>query len=120
MRLINKAQLANPITLLEGLAVVVLTTWASLLKRSHVVSFNDDECVLGSFLGCKSSQDVFCPILSALVSWEDKHQTHPWFDYVPSEANIADPPSRGDCQSLVGVSRVAVKEEDIVRILMPP
>ena len=120
MELVNKAQLANPIYLLEGLAVVVgLTAWASLLKRSHVVSFVDNEGVLGSFFSCKSSQDAFCPILSALVNWEDELQTYAWFDYLPSEAKIVDPPSSGDCQSLVGFSSVPITEEDIVRLLAP-
>ena len=113
--LVNKAQLPNSIYLLEGLAVVVgLTAWASLLKRSHVVSFVDNEGVLGFFLSCKSSQDAFCPILSALVNWEDELQTYAWFDYVPSEAKIVDPPSRGETANPLLASRVLPSQRRIL------
>ena len=83
------------------------------------MAFLDNEGFLGSFMSCRTSQDAFNPILRALTDWEASNQTQAWYDFVPSEANIADPPSRGDYSSLVSVSRVAVCEGDVMEILAP-
>ena len=83
------------------------------------MAFLDNEGVLGSFMSCRTSQDLFTPILCALTEWESDNQTQAWFDFVPSEANVADPPSRGDCTSLITVGRIDVCENDIMKILVP-
>ena len=117
---LNRTHLLNPIYLLEGLAAVLgLRVWTSLIRGSRIVAFLDNEGVLGSFMSCRTSQDAFNPILHALADWEASNQTQAWYDFVPSEANIADPPSRGDYSSLVSVSRVAVCERDVMEILAP-
>ena len=116
---LNRTHLLNPIYLLEGLAAILgLRVWTSLIRGSRIVASLDNEGVLGSFMSCRTSQS-FTPILCALTDWENSNQTHVWYDFVPSEANVADPPSRGDYNSLVSVSRVAVREEDVMQILAP-
>ena len=117
---LGKTHLLNPIYILEGLAAVIgLRVWTSLIRGSHIVAFLDNEGVLGSFMSCRTSQDLFTPILCALTEWESDNQTQAWFDFVPSEANVADPPSRGDCTLLTAVGKVDICENDIMRILVP-
>ena len=98
--------LSNPIYALEGLAVVAaLEAWGDLLASSELVDLVDNEGVLGSLVACKSTADYFDPILSMIVSWEEKAVVSPWYERVSSVANIADGPSRNDFSDLVGVPR---------------
>ena len=116
---LRKTCLLNPIYILEGLAALLgLRVWTSLIHKSHVVAFLDNEGVLGTFMSCRTSQPLFTPILQALTEWESNCQTQAWFDFVPSEANVSDPPSRGDCTQLAGVTRVDVCESDVMQILV--
>ena len=116
---LGKTGLLNPIYLLEGLAAIVgLRVWTSLIRGSHLVAFLDNEGVLGTFMSCRTNQELFNPILCALTEWESENQTQAWYDFVPSEANVADPPSRGDRTSLSAVTRVDVCESDVMRVLL--
>ena len=89
--------------------VVAVATWAELLSQRDVLLFVDndpakDALVNGSSRSSSSSEMVrFCRLLCA------RHAIAPWFDRVPSPSNIADGPSRGDCEVLVyaGAVRVA-------------
>ena len=83
------------------------------------MAFLDNEGVLGTFMSCRANQHLCTPILCALTEWESDNQTQAWFDFVPSEANVADRPSRGDCTSLTAVARVDVCESDVMQILVP-
>ena len=117
---LGKTHLLNPIYLLEGLAAIIgLKVWTSLIRGSHIVAFLDNEGVLGTFMSCRANQSLFTPILCALTEWESDNQTQAWFDFVPSEANVADRPSRGDCTSLTAVARIDVCESDVMQILAP-
>ena len=117
---LGKTHLLNPIYLLEGLAAIIgLRVWTSLIRGSHIVAFLDNEGVLGTFMNCRTNQRLFTPILCALTEWESVNQTQAWFDFVPSEANVADQPSRGDCTPLTAVARVDVCESDVMQILVP-
>ena len=114
---LKKTCLLNPIYILEGLAALLgLRVWTSLIHKSHVVAFLDNKGVLGTFMSCRTNQPLFPPILQALTEWESNCQTQAWFDFVPSEANVSDPPSRGDCTQLAGVTRVDVCESDVMQI----
>ena len=89
--------------------VIAAVTWADLLKHRDVIFFVDndpakDALVNGCSRSTASSEMVrFCRILCA------RNAIAPWFDRVPSPSNIADGPSRGDCEVLVsaGASRVS-------------
>ena len=100
---------ANPIYELEAFAVLAaFTTWHGVLREAGVVCFVDNDGVLGSFVGCKSSSAGFCSFLKALTRFESFAAITPWFERVSSIANIADGPSRGDFSAVNSVNRASV------------
>ena len=88
--------------------IIAAVTWAELLKHRDVIFFIDIDPAKDALVnGCSRSTASaemfrFCSIFCA------KNAIAPWFDRVPSPSNIADGPSRGDCEVLVcaGASRV--------------
>ena len=86
-------ELANPIYLLEELAVAAaLDLWTGLLEGSELVCFIDNEGVLGSLISCKASAAYFAPILDFITSWEEEKFVCPWYERVPARQTLQTAP----------------------------
>ena len=89
----------NPIYELELLPMLVaLLLWGELLKGSQVVLYGDNDAARASFVAGRASTQVGELIMSSFVSHELQLQLKVWFSRVPTASNIADGPSRLDCE----------------------
>ena len=80
---------------LETLAVLAaIHLWESYLTAKHVVFFIDNEASRFCILKGYSKNDVISKMVHSLASHEERVGCFTWFARVPSEANIADAPSR--------------------------
>ena len=91
---------------LETLAVLAgFKLWHSYFSSMHVVSFIDNEAARICILKGYSKNTTISQMAHAVSLLEEECCCFPWYARVPSEANIADPPSRSVehellCQSL--------------------
>ena len=79
--------------------------WHSYFSSMHVVSFIDNEAARICILKGYSKNTTISQMAHAVSLLEEECCCFPWYARVPSEANIADPPSRSVehellCQSL--------------------
>ena len=80
---------------LETLAVLAaIHLWESYLTAKHVVFFIDNEASRFCILKGYSKNDAISKMVHSLASHEESVGCFTWFARVPSEANIADAPSR--------------------------
>ncbi len=87
---------------LETLAVLVgYNLWKERIASMHVVVFINNEaariCILRGF----SKNDTYLLMAHAVSLLEEECCCFPWYARVPSEANIADAPSRSVDHSLL-------------------
>ena len=64
-----------------------------------VVLFTDNEAALSCLISGRAEGVAAC-ILQRLVSFEEDNGVNFWFEWVPSQSNPADAPSRRECSSL--------------------
>ena len=64
-----------------------------------VVLFADNEAALSCLISGRAEGVAAC-ILQRLVSFEEDNGVNFWFEWVPSQSNPADAPSRRECSSL--------------------
>ena len=64
-----------------------------------VVLFTDNEAALSCLISGRAEGVAAC-ILQRLVSFEEDSGVNFWFEWVPSQSNPADAPSRRECSSL--------------------
>ena len=80
---------------LETLAVLAaIHLWEGYLTAKHVVFFIDNEASRFCILKGYSKNDTISKMVHSLASREERVGCFTWFARVPSEANIADAPSR--------------------------
>ena len=80
---------------LETLAVLAaIHLWEDYLTAKHVVFFIDNEASRFCILKSCSKNDAISKMVHSLASREESVGCFTWFARVPSEANIADAPSR--------------------------
>ena len=80
---------------LEAFAVLVgLRLWGTRLRAKHMVAFVDNEGARYLILKGHSGNVVLDYIVHSIAIEEEKWNILPWYSRVPSEANIADDPSR--------------------------
>lgn len=89
----------NPIYELELLPMLVaVLVWGKLFKGSQVVFYGDNDAARASFIAGRASTSAGERIMSSFVTHELQLQLKSWFSRVPTSSNIADGPSRLDCQ----------------------
>ena len=91
---------------LETLAVLAaIHLWRDYFVAKHVVFFIDNEASRFCILKGYSKNDAISQMVHALASLEESVGCFTWFARVPSEANIADAPSRAVSHALLPVSK---------------
>ena len=87
---------------LETLAVLAaISMWRDWLTAKHVVFFIDNEASRFCILKGYSKNPCISKMVHALATLEEEVGCFAWYARVPSEANIADPPSRGSSHMLL-------------------
>ena len=87
----------NPIAQIEAFAVLIaLGLWSERLAARSTLAFVDNEAVRASLVAGGSSAAQVAAVVSAAIDLEIASGALLWFERVPSESNLADPPSRGD------------------------
>ena len=80
---------------LEAFVVLVaFRVWQDLVRSKHLLCFIDNEAARYLILKGYSKNPVLCNIVHHLAKVEEELFVLPWYARVPSECNIADPPSR--------------------------
>ena len=79
-----------------------LHLWQQKLKDSYAVFYIDNEAAKGSLIKGISNTRHGQTILSSFIELEEKTVCRGYFARVPTSANPADAPSRGQISHLVG------------------
>lgn len=80
---------------LETFAVLIaFNLWSKQLASKHVVLFLDNEGCRHLILRGFSGNENISKLVHEIAKEEEKISCFPWYARVPSEANIADSPSR--------------------------
>ncbi len=80
---------------LELLAsILAIQLWGRDSNENLHVCFGDNDSVRFSLIRASGSGDVACFLLGKFLEWEARNNVTTWFARVPTEANIADYPSR--------------------------
>ena len=89
---------------LEALAVYVgcheLLPMLGLHQNDRLVVFVDNEAVLCRLISGKGGGPIDNRIIHGVLTWEYDASLLTWYERVPSHANVADAPSRGDVDGL--------------------
>ena len=102
----------HPIYEIELFAVLAaFECWRHLLKDSFTVSYVDNTAAQASLVAGSSGTDVGSKIVELIGKRESSLMCRPWYSWVPTHSNPADPPSRNDCAALLaqGVPRIQFK-----------
>ena len=96
---------------LEAFAVLTgLDLWKQTLKSKHLICFVDNEGARYLILKGYSGNAVISRIVHNIALVEERYFILPWYSRVPTECNIADPPSRGiEHEALSKDTRLEVK-----------
>ena len=99
--LLNPKGLKTIIFECEFLAVLIAyRVWAREVAGSQLVVFIDNNAVRDSLISCDTSNATASVILKSILQLEDDVKALAWYTRVPSPSDIADDPSRQDCNFL--------------------
>ena len=87
---------------------LALRVWFDKLKSSHIVFFTDNEAVKDCMVTCSTTNAIARDTLNASLHLEFHLSLIPWHARAPTEANVADNPSRGVCEPLLDIGAVQV------------
>ena len=101
---------------LETLAVFIgLKLFSHVLAGNDVVVFCDNSAALAALVTGRSSNEWMMRIIQSVFMWEDDNVIGLWYERVPSHANVADAPSRGDFSQLAGSKRLGGSVMEILK-----
>ena len=90
------AMAANPIASVELLAIwVALLLWGELCAHRPVLAFVDNDPARHALVRGGSAVEGVASVVDPICDMEIRLRTLAYFERVPSQSNIADPPSRG-------------------------
>ena len=81
---------------------VAVCTWGWILKGRSCIFFIDNQSALGAIVKGSSSAGDLSRIVGTLWDELNKYTITAWFEYVPTDLNMADPMSRGDAKFAEG------------------
>ena len=81
--------------------LVALNLWQQQLTNRQVVFYVDNDGVRSVLISCSTSNPVGHALLIKTLELEGALALSSWFTRVPSKSNIADDPSRGECEKLI-------------------
>ena len=109
---LNKSQRKKTIIFeLELFAILcAVIGWQQFITNCAVVVYTDNDAVRDCLISCNTSSSNARPILDLYLKVEFQAAFNAWMSRVPTDSNIADAPSRGDCQTLrsIGASETEV------------
>ena len=111
---INRSLRKTIIFELELFAILcALIGWRQFITNCAVVVYTDNDAVRDCLISCNISSSNARPILDLYLKVEFQSSFNAWMSRVPTDSNIADAPSRGDCKSLreLGASETDVNVE---------
>ena len=100
---------SHPIYEIELYAVLVaFQCWGHLLKDSFTVAYIDNSAAQAALVAGSSGTDLGSRIVELIGEAESKVLCRPWYSWLPTHSNPADPPSRGEFEALIkqGAERV--------------
>ena len=104
----------NPIYELELLPMLVsVLAWGHLWKGCQVVFYGDNDAARSCLIAGRSVTQVGEKIVSSFVDLEFSLQLKVWFSRVPT-MNIAEGPSRLDCNEVVSLGSLTDLQWDLV------
>ena len=109
-------QTKHPIFELELLPVwCALFTWSGFLQNSQAVFYLDNEGAKAALINGATSTENGRLIIQQFVLKELQIQMRVWFSRVPTSSNLADAPSRLECEELdsLGVIRNRIDWEAV-------
>ena len=81
----------------EVLAVAfAFTAWEKQLCNTYTVAYVDNQAALGALVAGTSNTNLGAKIVDLCLDVENRGLLRPWFSWVPTHSNPADPPSRGE------------------------
>ena len=80
--------------------VVARFVWRKLLSGRKVIAFIDNWAVLDCYIPGTSREKTWRELLLCIEQIDFGYPSYIWATRVPSESNIADPPSRGSVDAL--------------------
>ena len=78
-------------------------------RHHDVVLFCDNEAALACLIGGRADGEVAAALLSKLIELEESHDICFWFEWVASQCNPADAPSRRDVRNLPSAARTRLR-----------
>ena len=110
----NKPQRKTVIFELELFAILcAVIGWKQFVTNCAIVVYTDNDAVSDCLISCNTSSSNARPILDLYLKVEFESSFNAWTSRVPTNSNIADAPSRGDCELLhsLGASKTEVNVE---------
>eukprot|EP00435_Cladocopium_sp_Y103_P058987 s612_g21.t1 len=96
---------------IEMYAVVVARLlWKHVLQGRKVILFIDNWAVLDCYIPGTSRERTWRELLLCIEDVDFKHPCYTWATRVPSESNVADPPSRGSLKPLEFLGKLTVEK----------
>ena len=90
------AEAANPIAAVELVAVwVSLLLWSDLCSHRPILAFVDNDPARHALVRGGSPVQAIASVVDSVCDLEIRLRALVFFERVPSQSNIADPPSRG-------------------------
>ena len=106
---------------LEALAVLVGTTCLlpseGVRSNDRIVIFVDNGAVLSRLVSGKGGGEIDNRIFQSVLNWEHDTGSVCWYEQVPSTANVADDPSRGDLTGLDLKLEIPISVSDVLDTL---
>lgn len=92
----------HPIFELELLPVLIsICIWKRFISYKHCVIYLDNEAAQGALIKASSDSPLGASIVGAFTDLEMDTQLKVWIARVPTSSNIADGPSRMECDDLI-------------------
>ena len=99
-------------------ACLTLLPTEGIFQNDRVVIFVDNEAVLARLVSGRGGGEIGNLIFSGVMKWECEANVLAWYERVPSSANIADAPSRGDVSGLDSSLAIDVRVSDVLQSLL--
>eukprot|EP00435_Cladocopium_sp_Y103_P026443 s3298_g6.t1 len=96
---------------IEMYAVVIARyLWRHVMQGRKVILFIDNWAVLDCYIPGTAKERTWRELLLCIEDIDFKHPCYTWATRVPSESNIADPPSRGSLKPLEFLGKLVVDD----------
>ena len=90
----------------------------SLQPNDRVVVFVDNEAVLSRLISGRGGGTIDNRIFQNILTWECDASICAWYERVPSSANVADAPSRGDVSGLCPECKIDICISSVLDTLL--